>query len=100
MQEESKPKYKWGGKRPNQTGRPKRMDEEQIIAKLSPMAELAFQKLSEKIAEGDITAIKLFCSYFMGMPTQRVENKIEGQLNQVNIEVIKPKLTPDEVINN
>ena len=95
MQEESKQekvKGKWGGKRPNQTGRPKRMDEIAIIEKLSPMAEMAFKVLQQKINEGDMNAIKLYMSYFLGMPTQKVESKIEGQLNQVSIEVVKPKL--------
>ena len=95
MQEESKQekvKGKWGGKRPNQTGRPKRMDEQAIIEKLTPMAETAFKVLEQKIIEGDMVAIKLYMSYFIGLPTQKIENKIEGQLNQVSIEVVKPKL--------
>lgn len=100
MQDESKIKGKWGGKRPNQTGRPKRMTEEAIIEKLSPMADTAFKVLKQKITEGDITAIKLFCSYYMGMPTQKVESKIEGQLNQVNVEVVRPELVKDEVLSN
>jgi hypothetical protein len=95
MQEESKQekvKGKWGGKRPNQTGRPKRMDEQAIIEKLTPMSEIAFKVLGDKIREGDMNAIKLYMSYFLGMPTQKVESKIEGQLNNVSIEVVKPKL--------
>ncbi len=100
MQEESKPKYKWGGKRPNQTGRPKRMDEQAIIEKLTPMATAAFNVLEKKILEGDMNAIKLYMSYYLGMPTQKVESKIEGQLNQVSIEVVKPQLVKDEVMAN
>jgi hypothetical protein len=103
MQEESKqdqPKYKWGGKRPNQTGRPKRMDEQAIIEKLTPMAETAFKVLEQKILDGDMNAIKLYMSYFLGMPTQKVESKIEGQLNQVNIEVVKPQIVKEEIMCN
>lgn len=103
MQEESKqeqPKYKWGGKRPNQTGRPKRMDEQAIIEKLTPMATAAFNVLEKKILEGDMNAIKLYMSYFLGMPTQKVESKIEGQLNQVSIEVVKPQMVKEEVLAN
>jgi hypothetical protein len=103
MQEESKqdkPKYKWGGKRPNQTGRPKRMDEQAIIEKLTPMAETAFKVLEQKILEGDMVAIKLYMSYFIGLPTQKIENKIEGQLNQVSIEVVKPQIVKEEVMCN
>jgi hypothetical protein len=86
-----KPKGKWGGPRPN-SGRPKRMDEQAIIEKLTPMAETAFKVLEQKILEGDMVAIKLYMSYFIGLPTQKIENKIEGQLNQVSIEVVKPKM--------
>ncbi len=103
MQEESKqdkPKYKWGGKRPNQTGRPKRMDEQAIIEKLTPMAETAFKVLEQKILEGDMVAIKLYMSYFIGLPTQKIENKIEGQLNQVSIEVVKPQIVKEEILCN
>lgn len=96
---ETKVKGKHGGPRPN-SGRPKRMDEAAIIEKLHPMANAAFTKLKEKILEGDITAIKLFCSYYMGMPTQKVENKIEGQLNSVSVEVVRPELAKEEVLSN
>jgi hypothetical protein len=95
-----KPKTSWGGKRPNQTGRPKRMDEQAIIEKLTPMAETAFKVLQQKIAEGDMIAIKLYMSYFLGMPTQKVESKIEGQLNSVNVEVVRPELIKEEVLVN
>jgi hypothetical protein len=103
MQEESKqdkPKYKWGGKRPNQTGRPKRMDEQAIIEKLTPMATAAFNVLEKKILEGDMNAIKLYMSYFLGMPTQKVESKIEGQLNKVSVEVVRPEIVKEEVLVN
>lgn len=95
-----KPKTSWGGKRANQTGRPKRMDEQAIIEKLTPMAETAFKVLQQKILEGDMTAIKLYMSYFLGMPTQKVESKIEGQLNQVSVEVVRPELAKEEVLSN
>jgi hypothetical protein len=78
-----------GGARPG-AGRKRRMEEHEIIAKLSPMADIAFKVLKEKIAEGDMKAIQIFCSYFIGLPTQKIENKIEGQLNQVSVEVVKP----------
>lgn len=92
-------KKKKGGARPG-AGRPKRMDEQAIIEKLTPMAETAFKVLQQKILEGDMTAIKLYMSYFLGMPTQKVESKIEGQLNQVSVEVVRPELAKDEVLSN
>ena len=96
---EQKPKGKWGGPRPN-SGRPKRMDEQAIIEKLTPMSEIAFKVLEQKILEGDMIAIKLYMSYFIGLPTQKVEQKIEGQLNSVKIDVVKPQIVKEEVMCN
>jgi len=94
-----KPKGKWGGPRPN-SGRPKRNEELEVIEKLKPMADKAFKMLEQKIDEGDMNAIKLFCSYFIGLPTQKIENKIEGQLNQVSIEVVRPHYEDAEIVAN
>ena len=84
-------KKKVGGYRPG-SGRKKRMEEDQIIEKLHPMATTAFAKLHEKIKEGDMKAIQLFCAYYIGLPTQKIESKIEGNLNQIAIEIIKPNI--------
>jgi hypothetical protein len=94
-----KPVTTWGGRREG-GGRKKRMEEEEIIAKLEPMAEAAFNALKEKILEKDMKAIQLFCQYFIGLPTQKIENKIEGQLNQVNVEVVRPQLKPVDELTN
>lgn len=85
----------WGGKRPN-AGRKKRMEESEVIAKLEPMNELAFSKLAEKIEEGDINAIKIFLAYYLGQPTQRVESKVEGNLSQISVEVVRPVLVDSQ----
>jgi hypothetical protein len=97
--QENKTKGKWGGRRPN-SGRPKRMDEEEIIRKLQPMQEEVFSALREKIAEKDMNAIKLYLQYYLGLPTQKIESKIEGQLNQVSVEVVRPELVKEEVLSN
>jgi hypothetical protein len=78
-----------GGVRPG-AGRPRKMDEDKIIEKLRPMAETAFKVLYEKVQQGDIKALQIYFSYFLGLPTQKIESKIEGQLNQVQIKVVKP----------
>lgn len=96
---ETKAKGKHGGPRPN-SGRPKRMDEQAIIEKLTPMAETAFKVLEQKILEGDMVAIKLYMSYFIGLPTQKIESKIEGQLNQLSVEVVRPELIKEEILCN
>ena len=89
--DERNEKKKVGGFRPG-SGRKKKMEEDQIIEKLHPMATTAFAKLHEKIKEGDMKAIQLFCAYYIGLPTQKIESKIEGNLNQIAIEIIKPNI--------
>jgi hypothetical protein len=88
-----------GGVRPG-AGRKRKMEEHEIMEKLSPMAETAFKVLEQKILEGDMIAIKLYMSYFIGLPTQKIESKIEGQLNSVKIDVVKPQIVKEEVMCN
>ena len=56
------------------------------------MAPDVFKQLHNKIKEGDMKAIQLFCAYYIGLPTQKIESKIEGNLNQIAIEIIKPNI--------
>lgn len=79
---------KWGGRRIGQ-GRKKRVQEEELISKLYPMEDAAFEMLKKKIQEGDMKAVQLFLNYYIGLPTQKIESTIEGNLSQVSVEVIK-----------
>lgn len=94
-----KPVTSWGGKREG-AGRKSRMTEHEIIERLEPMAETAFRILHEKVAQGDIKALQIYMQYFIGLPTQKIENKIEGQLNQVQVEVVKPNVEILEAATN
>ena len=89
-------KKKKGGARIG-AGRKRRMEEHEIIERLTPMADIAFKVLKEKVAAGDIKAIQIFMSYFIGLPTQKIENKIEGSLNSVSVEVVKPTVELSKV---
>ena len=93
----SERKSKRGGARPG-SGRKRRMEEHEIIEKLTPMADIAFKVLRDKVAEGDMKAIQIFMNYFIGLPTQKIESKIDGQLNQVSVEVVKPAAQPLEKV--
>ena len=89
-------KSKRGGARPG-AGRKRKMEEHELIERLYPMAANAFEVLQNKIKEGDMKAIQIFMQYFIGLPTQKIESKIEGQLNQVSVEVVKPQAKLEKV---
>ena len=89
-------KNKRGGARPG-AGRKRKMEEHELIERLYPMAATAFEVLQNKIKEGDMKAIQIFMQYFIGLPTQKIESKIEGQLNQVSVEVLKPEVKLEKV---
>ena len=82
-------KGKRGGAREG-AGRKRRMEEHEIIERLSPMADLCFNTLKERIEQGDMKAVAVFLSYYIGLPTQKIESKIEATLNSVSVEVITP----------
>lgn len=84
-----KRKGKHGGARPG-AGRKRKMEEHELIEKLYPMADKAFAVLRQKVEEGDIKALQIFMQYFVGLPTQKIESKIEGNLNNVAVEVVRP----------
>lgn len=92
-------KRKHGGARPG-AGRKRRMDEQEIMTKLEPMAPMFFEALKERLQQKDQRVMELFAKYYLGEPLKRVETKIEGQLNQVQVEVVRPELVPvEECVN-
>ena len=84
-------KRKWGGARLG-AGRKSKLEEDELMDKLHPMADDFFIKMHEKIREGDMKALQIFAAYYIGLPTQKIESKIEGNLNQIAIEIIKPNI--------
>lgn len=88
-------KRKRGGARPG-AGRKSKLAEDELMTKLHPMANDFFIKMHERIKEGDIKALQLFAAYYIGLPTQKIESKIEGNLNNIAIEIIKPNILIQE----
>lgn len=86
-------KGKHGGYRPN-SGRPKRLDEIQIIEKLAPLEPLFFAALKEKLEAKDMKALELYSKYYLGEPLKRVQTTVEGNLTGLSVEIIN-KLTDD-----
>ncbi len=61
-----------GGKREN-SGRPKRNEEADIIAKLKPLEPLFIKAMTNKLKECDMQAAKLYAAYYYGQPTNKME---------------------------
>lgn len=59
----------WGGKRQG-SGRKSKADEVKLIEKLSPLEDLALQKLHEGLESGDYKFVSLFYQYFYGKPRE------------------------------
>jgi hypothetical protein len=66
-----------GGSREN-AGRKPKSDEIALIARLSPMDDLALKLLNDKLEEGDMSALKMFMEYRWSKPRQEVA--IDGDL--------------------
>lgn len=71
-----------GGKR-NGSGRKGKADELELIERLRPLDDLAFQKLGELLQKGDQQALKLFMAYRYGQPRQTIDANIAGELSVV-----------------
>jgi hypothetical protein len=87
-----KPVTTVGGSRPG-AGRKRRLEEHEIMERLSPLHDIAIAALSAGLEKNDMKAVDIYFRYAYGLPTQRIENKIEGNLNSVSVEVIKPELS-------
>jgi hypothetical protein len=67
-----------GGSREN-AGRKPKSEELALIARLSPMDDLALKLLNDKLEDGDMSALKMFMEYRWSKPKQEVS--VDGDLN-------------------
>lgn len=67
-----------GGARPG-AGRPRRVDEEELIVRLKQYDELFFEKLQEGLEANKYPYIRLFCEYRFGKPQERVDVTTNGE---------------------
>ena len=58
-----------GGKRPG-AGRKSKAEELKLIEKLSPMEDLALEKLREGLEKGDYKFVQLYFAYMYGKPKE------------------------------
>lgn len=83
-----------GGKREN-AGRPKRVDEAELMRRLDPLVDSAFEALNKAVLNREAWAIKLFFEYWAGKPLQRVDMTTDGE--QINRPNVVTTLTPDQL---
>ena len=67
-----------GGKREG-AGRKPKADEVELIERLSPMDDLALQKLKEGVSSGDFKFIQLFMNYRYGRPKETKDITSNGE---------------------
>tara|TARA_R100001163_G_C5014230_1_gene159118 strand:+ start:522 stop:752 length:231 start_codon:yes stop_codon:yes gene_type:complete len=58
-----------GGKRPN-SGRKSKLEEVNLIEKLSPLEDMAFEALKAGVKKGDFKYVQLFYNYYAGKPRE------------------------------
>jgi len=72
---------KTGGARPG-AGRKPKADEIKLIETMDAISAPAkvWQKLFDKVQEGDTNAIKTWLQYRFGMPKQKIEAEVEASI--------------------
>lgn len=80
-------KSNWGGRRTNQTGRPRKEEEQSIIELLDKHIdkELVLVELLKKIKAGDNKAIQLYFGYRFGKPLQTINQTTTLNMDDFDI---------------
>jgi len=68
-----------GGKRDG-AGRPSKADEVNLIEKLSPLEDAAFQALKAGVESGDFKFVQLYYNYYAGKPRETRDITINEDL--------------------
>lgn len=74
----NKPKSNRGGARKG-AGRPKKSDEQALIAKIKPFEKEAWKLLYEGARNGNFKCIQLYLHYLHGRPTNNVDMTTGGE---------------------
>jgi hypothetical protein len=80
---------KHGGSRPG-AGRKSKSEEQNLAESLYPMKDDALKALNQGIKRGDHAFIKMFFEYFYGKPTDKVDLKMDAEVDQkLTVEIIR-----------
>lgn len=78
-----------GGSRPG-AGRKSKAEEHSLSDRLDPMKDDALKALHEGVKRGDHSFIKMFFEYFYGKPTDKVDLKMDAEVDQkLTVEIIR-----------
>lgn len=68
-------------------GRKPKCEEQQLIEKLSPLADVAFKALEDGLKEGENWAVKLFFEYTYGKPREsvKIDATVENKVKEYTI---------------
>jgi hypothetical protein len=72
----------WGGKR-EKAGRKPKADEQELVEKLTPLADNAYSALQTGLENNEPWAVKLWFEYYYGKPKQSIDIKSDGE--QINL---------------
>jgi hypothetical protein len=76
------------GTKGNKGGRKSKSEEQQLIERLTPMADVAHEQLKKALDSGEQWAVKLWFEYFYGKPRQSMDLTTKGdKLAQLNVTV-------------
>lgn len=70
-------------------GRKGKSEESKLIEKLSPLDDVAFEKLKEGVEKGDFQYIKMFMEYRFGKPRQTIDASVDATIEQITGMTIK-----------
>ena len=78
-----------GGSRPG-AGRKSKAEEQNLSERLDPMKDDALNALHQGVKRGDHAFIKMFFEYFYGKPTDKVDLKMDAEVDQkLTVEIIR-----------
>jgi len=83
-------------------GRKPKSEEIKLIERLTPMADVAFNKLREGVEKGDFKFIQLYLAYFAGKPKESKDINVvsEQPLFDINYDSIVEDIIIEDDNNN
>jgi len=75
------------GTKGNKGGRPPKSDELKLIEKLSPLNDIAFEKLKDGLENGEFRYVQMYFRYMYGKPKQQNNISINTEMPLFEIKI-------------